>query len=92
MDLKDNHIEWFTGDDRMTVTLTQRKFINRVLNLAKKYGDQVEIVAENTDGSLCAHLPVKALHLMIYGSNTGGFSGVQDTLEDEEEFEEEDEL
>lgn len=85
MDFKDNHIEWITGDSRMTVTLTQKKHINRVLSLAKKYGDQVEIVAENADGSLCAHLPIKALHLVIYPPNTGGFSAVRDILEEEEQ-------
>lgn len=85
MDFKDNHIEWITGDDRMTVTLTHRKYINRVLSLAKKYGDQVEIVAENADGSLCAHLPIKALHFMIYAPNTGSFPAVRDILEEDEQ-------
>ena len=85
MDFKDNHIEWITGDDRMTVTLTQKRFINRVLKLAKKHKDAVEIVANNADGSVCAHLPIRALHLFILTSKTGDSSAVRDILEEDEQ-------
>jgi hypothetical protein len=85
MDFKDNHIEWITGDNRITVTLTQKRFINRVLKLAKKHKDAVEIVANNADGSLCAHLPINALHLFILPSKTGELSAVHDILKDEED-------
>lgn len=88
MDFRDNHIEWITGDSRITVTLTQKRFINRVLKLAKKHEDAVEIVANNADGSLCAHLPINALHLFILPSKTGGFPAVRDILEEEAEEEE----
>lgn len=65
MDCKENHIEWYTGMDAMTLSLTQKKHINKVLKLKEKYPDKVDVI-ENTDGSICAHLPVKALHLQIY--------------------------
>ena len=65
----ENAIEWYTGDDTMTVTLSQQKYINRVLQLAQN-NNSVQIVAKNADGSICAHLPISALHLTIYTSNT----------------------
>lgn len=84
-EIKENVIEWITGDKRVTVSLTQKRFINRVKMLAEKHPELVDIVAENRDGSLCAHLPLKALHLFIYASKTGGFSGVDDIPEEEDE-------
>lgn len=86
-DIKENVIEWITGDDRVTVSLTQKRFINRVKRLAEKHGEAVEIVAENADGSICAHLPLKALHLTIYAPNMAGFAGI-DVDDDGEEIEE----
>ena len=65
MDYKENHIEWYTGKDTMTLSLTQKKYINKVMKLKEKFPDRVEVI-ENVDGSICAHLPVKALHLQIY--------------------------
>jgi hypothetical protein len=84
MDLKENCIEWLTGQDTVTVSLTQKRFINRVLKLAKKNKDAVKIVAKNKDGSLCAHLPIRALHLFILTSKTPDASEVSDLLKDEE--------
>lgn len=65
MDLKDNHIEWYSGKNRMTLSLTQKKYITRVRRLAEKHPDEVDVI-ENQDGSICAHLPLRALHLQIY--------------------------
>jgi hypothetical protein len=53
--------------------------------LAEKYPEDVEIVAENRDGTICAHLPLKALHLTIYAPNTGGFAKVDEEEEEEDE-------
>ncbi len=84
-EIKENVIEWITGDKTVTVALTQKRYINRVKMLAEKHPNLVEIVAENADGSLCAHLPLKALHLFIYGANTGGFPVVDEEDEEEDE-------
>ena len=84
-EIKENVIEWITGDKRVTVSLTQKRFINRVKMLAEKYPEDVEIVAENRDGTICAHLPLKALHLTIYAPNTGGFAKVDEEEEEEDE-------
>lgn len=60
--MKENNIEWLNGQQRVTVTLSQAKFINKVKRLAEQRED-VEIVAENKDGSICAHLPLKFIKI-----------------------------
>ena len=84
-EIKENVIEWITNDKTITVSLTQKRFINRVKMLAEKHPNLVEIVAENDDGSLCAHLPLRALHLTIYAPNTSGFARVDEEDEEEDE-------
>ncbi len=60
--MKENNIEWLNGQQTVTVTLSQAKFINKVKRLAEQRED-VEIVAENSDGSICAHLPLKFIKI-----------------------------
>ena len=62
--MKENHIEWYTGEDRITACFTQAKFINKVKKLAAVEENEVDFV-ENKDGSRFAHLPLKALKLSI---------------------------
>lgn len=83
-EIKENVIEWITGADRITGTFTQKRFINRVKRMAEKYPEAVEIIAENNDGSICVHLPLKALHLTIYTSNSTGFPRVDDSEDGED--------
>lgn len=54
---KDNAIEWLTGDDKVTVTFSQRKYISIIKKLAEK-SDEVVIKHENNDGSIVAHIPL----------------------------------
>ena len=68
-DVKDNCIEWLTGQQRVTVTFSQPKYINKVKRLAKTHPDQVEIKHINKDGSIVAHLPLKAVKLSIITHN-----------------------
>lgn len=55
--LNENVIEFYGDSDIASVTASKRKFINRILNLAKKYPDDVEILHTNKDGTIFAHLP-----------------------------------
>lgn len=64
-ELKENVIEWITGEDTISVTLSQTKHINKVERLAKKYPDLVQILKRNADDSIFAHLPLKSLKLNI---------------------------
>lgn len=79
-DIKENVIEWYTGSKTATVTFTQQKFINRIRRL-QNAGEHVEIVAENADGSITAHIPLSAIHLTIYHNKTGRFAGVSEDAE-----------
>ena len=77
-DLKENVIEWLNGDTTVTATLSQKKLVNRLLRMSKKYPSCVEIVAENPDGSILARFPLSALHITIYAPKATSFKGVQE--------------
>lgn len=54
----ENNIEFLKDNGRATVTFSQGRFKSRIKNLAAERPAECEIVAENADGSLCAHIPV----------------------------------
>lgn len=60
MDFKENSIEWITGDNTMSVTLTSQRHITRIRKLAERKPDEVKIVT-NKDGSIYATLPLSYL-------------------------------
>ena len=60
--MRENVIEWYTGSDTVTVTLTQQRFINKIRKLAETNAN-VTIDAENEDGSVLAHLPLNFLRI-----------------------------
>lgn len=72
-DMKENVIEWLTGDDTVTATFTQKKFINRLRRMSRTHGELVEITHENPDGSIVCKFPLRAIHITIYGQKTVGF-------------------
>lgn len=72
-DMKENVIEWITGDNTVTATFTQKKFINRIRRMAENHAPIVKITHENADGSITCKFPLRAVHLTIYNPKTGGF-------------------
>jgi exosome complex RNA-binding protein Rrp42 (RNase PH superfamily) len=64
-DFKENVVEWITGDKQVTVTLTQQKHISKVRKLAEKFPDEVKIDYVNKDGSIVAHLPLRAIKINL---------------------------
>lgn len=58
-DLRENAIEFYKGDKVATGSFTQERYANRMRELAKKYPDECQIVAENKDGSICCHFPTR---------------------------------
>lgn len=60
---EENAIEFYTGDDYMTVSFTRTKFVNKIRKLAEKHPDEVRIEAINQDGSICATLPLSYLKI-----------------------------
>jgi hypothetical protein len=77
--LKENVIEWITGDDTIACTFSQRKYITKVLKLRDKQPNLVSNFVQNRDGSIFCHLPLKALKLYI---KTSVYEGVDENDED----------
>lgn len=64
----ENNIEWLTGQGTVTATIHQPRYVHKVQALAEKYPDKVKIDAVNSDGSVLAHLPLKAIRINIIES------------------------
>lgn len=54
----ENVIEWVKDSKTATLTLSQRRVVSRVKGLAENRPKECQILAENEDGSICAHIPV----------------------------------
>lgn len=54
----ENVIEFLLNEKTATVTFSQGRYKTRIRELAKSHPEECEIVAENKDGSMCAHVPV----------------------------------
>lgn len=70
---EDNCIEWLRGQNIVTVTLSYGRLKNKVLKLAEEFPEEVQIVANNEDGSIMAHLPLKYIkitHPKVVSENT----------------------
>ena len=57
--VNENVIEFLRNQDTATVTFCQGRFVSKVRTLAKRYPEEVKITAENSDGSLVAHIPTR---------------------------------
>lgn len=55
----ENVIEWIRGQQTATLTLTRGPLVTRVKKLAAERPKECQIIAENKDGSILAHVPVK---------------------------------
>lgn len=55
----ENVIEFLENSKQATVTFTQGRYISKIKKLAEKFPDECKIVAENSDGSIVSHIPVK---------------------------------
>ena len=62
-DVTENVIEWEKDNGQATVTLSQKRMITRVKKLADKFPRECHIVAENKDGSICAHIPTSWIRI-----------------------------
>lgn len=66
---KENVIEWIKDSKVATITFTQGRYISKVRELAEKYPDRVQIVKDNADGTIVAHIPVSAVKINIIERN-----------------------
>jgi hypothetical protein len=68
--VNENVIEFLRGQQRATATFcSQNKLGNKIRKLAKEYPKEVQIVAENPDGSIVAHFPVKWVKITAPSKN-----------------------
>lgn len=65
--MKENAIEWLTGDQVATVTLSQQKYINRMHRIAEIDPDSVAIIEEpeTNGGYLVAKVSLRRLVLSL---------------------------
>lgn len=59
MDNKENMIEFLSGQRTCTVTFTNQKHINRIKKIYEERKDDFTYFVENSDGSICAKIPLK---------------------------------
>ena len=58
-DVTENVIEWEKDNGQATVTLSQRGMISKIRKLAEARPEECQIIAENKDNSIVAHVPRK---------------------------------
>lgn len=66
----ENVLEFISGARTVTVSFTNQKHINRIKKLYEERKDDFKYFNENTDGSICAKIPLKWVKLNP-GSKTG---------------------
>lgn len=59
----ENCIEFLSGERSAVVSFTNRKHVNRIKKLYEERKDDFKYFHENTDGSICAKLPLKWIKL-----------------------------
>ena len=57
-DNMENVIEFTKDSERASVIFCQGRYKSRIKKLAADRPEECQIVVENTDGSLCAHIPI----------------------------------
>lgn len=55
--VNENVIEFLRDHERATVTFSHGRYKTKIQKLAKERPGECQIVFENQDGSLCAHIP-----------------------------------
>ena len=66
----ENCIEFLSGERSAVVSFTNRKHINRIKKLYEERKDDFKYFHENTDGSICAKIPLKWIKINSW-SKTG---------------------
>ena len=61
---RENVIGWYKDSEIATVTFSQGRYISKIKKLAEKYPDDVKVL-ENSDGTILAYIPVKAIQVGI---------------------------
>ena len=59
MENTENMIEWISGTRSATVTFTNQKHIRKIKELYEVHKEDFKYFKENSDGSVCAKIPLK---------------------------------
>lgn len=59
---QENNIEFLTGQKRITVTFSAKKWVNKIKRYGESHPEDIDYV-ENEDGSICGHIPIKWLKI-----------------------------
>ncbi len=84
MENTENMIEFLSSARTATVTFTNQKHINRIKAIYEERKDEFGYFKENTDGSICAKIPLKWIKI-----NPGSAPGTGKKREMTEEQKEE---
>ena len=56
--MRENCIEWIEGDSRITITTYRKSFIRKLKAISEENPEEIEIIKENQDGSICVRAPL----------------------------------
>ena len=59
----ENANEFMTNATKATLTFSPGRYKSVIRKLAEKHPDDCQIIADNEDGSICAHVPVSWLRI-----------------------------
>lgn len=59
LESKENAIEFLYGDKEATVTFCSPRYVSKIKKLSKDRPEECKIIAENEDGSVVAHVPIR---------------------------------
>ena len=59
----ENCIEWLTGQKAITITVTDRKMVNKLKKLYEDRKNEFLSFTENKDGSVCAKVPKRLVKI-----------------------------
>lgn len=62
--VNENVIEFLKVQKRATLTFSQGRYVSKAKKLAESHPDECQVVAENKDGSICAHVPVRWIKII----------------------------
>ena len=63
MNSDENVIEWLKGAKTAMITVTQVRYKNKIKKYAASKPKECVVLAENTDGSICARIPLSWLKI-----------------------------
>lgn len=69
MEIRENVIEWITGSNTVTVTISQKRHQSKIRRLAEKHPDDVDILTDNNGDCIVAHIPLKYIHIFASESH-----------------------